>query len=70
MQNSSVDENGRGGRIEIDKDETRYYSIHGTVPGSAVAAQSHLCEDLLQQMIEKSQNLRGEIEIPAAFYDF
>ena len=54
-------------------DETRieqYFCINGTIPGGIVAADSHLAEDLQQHMIKKSQNIRGEVQIPSDFDDF
>ena len=47
-----------------------YFSIHGTVPNKMVVADSHLCEDLLQHLIAKSQNIAGEIEVPHDFDNF
>ena len=60
---------GRGGEMKKGND-TNFFSVHGTVPNRAVAADSHLCEDLQQHLITKSQNIRGEVKIPSDFDDF
>ena len=36
----------RGGLAVVQKAVVQYFSIHGTVPNSVVAAKSRLCEDI------------------------
>jgi len=36
----------RGGPAAVQKAVVQYFSIHGTVPNSVVAAKSRLCEDI------------------------
>ena len=52
------------------KQAVNYFSVHGSVPNRAVAADSHLCEDLHKLMIEKSQNIKGEVLFPGDFDGF
>ena len=36
------------------QDLVNYFEIHGTVPGSFVAAKSHLCEDIHEEFSTRS----------------
>ena len=46
------------------------YFLYGTNPNRSVAGDSHLCEDLLQHFIVKSQNIKGVVQIPSDFEFF
>ena len=61
---------GRAGNYAERKDQTNYFSVHGTVPNMTVKQDSHLCEDLHKHLISKSQNIRGEVQIPSGFEGF
>ena len=53
------------------KPETRnYISIFGTAAGKNVKAKSSLALELNQHMINKSMNLRSEVNLPDDFTDF
>ena len=41
-----AEEATRGGQAVVEKSLVQYFSIHGTVPNSVVAAKSRLCEDI------------------------
>ena len=61
--------------VEVDlshqSDEiVNYFSVHGTVPNSVVAAKSHLCEDMHQHLITMSQNIKSEVIVPLDFSSF
>ena len=45
-KNNTTEEETRGGLAVIQKATVQYFSIHGTVPNSVVAAKSRLCEDI------------------------
>ena len=61
----------RGGKeSSLNADLVNYFSIHGTVPNSVVAAKSHLCEDLHQHLINMAQNIKSEVIVPDNFSSF
>ena len=45
-QGKMIEEDTRGGLAVVQKAVVQYFSIHGTVPNSVVAAKSRLCEDI------------------------
>ena len=45
-KNDLTGEVTRGGLAVVQKATVQYFSIHGTVPNSVVAAKSRLCEDI------------------------
>ena len=47
-----------------------YFSIHGTVPGAYVDANSHLCEDVHKHFLTKAQNIRCEVKVPQDLSSF
>ena len=53
-----------------NKRPSNYFSIHGTTAGGLVAAKSNLAIEVLQQLILKALNLRGEVVFPDDFNDF
>ena len=59
-----AEEATRGGLAVVEKSVVQYFSIHGTVPNSVVAAKSRLCEDIHQHFITFAQNIKCEIVVP------
>ena len=45
-KNETIEKVTRGGLAVLQKATVQYFSIHGTVPNSVVAAKSRLCEDI------------------------
>ena len=62
----------RGGDAKSTKshDLVNYFEIHGTVPGSYVAAKSHLCDYIHEEFATRSQNIRSEVLVPGDFINF
>ena len=59
----------------INESETKvsainYFEIHGTVPNDFVQANSHLCEDIHEEFVTRSQNIRSEVIVPGDFVGF
>ena len=48
----------------VHKQAVNYFSVHATVPNRPVAANSDLFEELHTLLVEKSQNIKGEVVIP------
>ena len=46
QKKEKAEEATRGGMAVVQKSVVQYFSIHGTVPNSVVAAKSRLCEDI------------------------
>ena len=61
----------RGGEtFTLLKNAENYFALHGSNPNRTVAANSHLCEDLLNHCIAKAKNVRGHLRIPFDFLKF
>ena len=56
MAKESIEIRGAGdAKITNAADDiVNYFEIHGTVPGSYVAAKSHLCEDIHEEFATRS----------------
>ena len=64
QKKDKAEEATRGGLAVVQKATVQYFSIHGTVPNSVVAAKSRLCEDIHQHFITFAQNIKCEIIVP------
>ena len=55
---------------KLKKETRNYISIFGTTAGKNVKAKSSLGLEFNQHMINKSMNLRSEVNLPDDFTDF
>ena len=55
---------------QLKKETRNYISIFGTTAGKNVKAKSSLALEFNQHMINKSMNLRSEVNLPDDFTDF
>ena len=58
------------GTKNLKKETRNYISIFGTTAGKNVKAKSSLVLEFNQHMINKSMNLRSEVNLPDDFTDF